>query len=103
MKTKSAGAFLTTTASLVVSLILAASIPLRLISNLIKPNGWRTALQVAMVISIFGGLIILITPLTHDGLSDAFRSTNIRWAGNHTGSGRYLLGGATRFRDFGRI
>ena len=25
------------------------------------------------------------------------------WAGDHTGSGRYLLGGATRFRDFGRI
>ncbi len=80
MKAKSIGAFLTTTASLVVSVILVASIPLRFISNLTKPNGWRIALQVAMFIFIFGALVISIAPLTHDGLSDAFRSTNIRWA-----------------------
>jgi len=103
MKSKSVGAFLTTTASLVISLILAASIPLRLISNLIKPNGWRTALQVAMVISIFGGLIILITPLTHDGLSDAFRSTNIRLAVGEDGDQFIQSVGLISFKILGAI
>lgn len=80
MKSKSLSAFLTSTASLLVSFILVVSVPLRFVLSLIKPIGWRTALELVMVIAIFFGLLLLIVPLTNDGLSDAFRSDNIHWA-----------------------
>ena len=85
MKSKHLGAFLTSTASLVISLILVISIPLRYILSFIKPIGWRTALELVMVIAILFGLLLLIIPLTNDGLSDAFRSTNIQWAKGEDG------------------
>lgn len=85
MKSKRLGAFLTTTASLVASFILAVSIPFRLILSLIKPSGWKTALEAAMAIAILFGLFMLLAPLTRDGLSDAFRSTNIQWVAGEDG------------------
>jgi len=84
-KSKHLAAFLTTTASLVTTLILAPTIPLRIIVSAIKSSGVRTVIQLAMIAGILFGLTVLISPLTRDGMSEAFKSTNINWATGEDG------------------
>lgn len=85
MKSKHLGAFLTTIACLVVTLILVPTIPLRIIVSAIKPKGLRFFIQFLMIACIVVGLMALVIPLTHDGMSEAFKSTNINWATGEDG------------------
>jgi hypothetical protein len=84
-KSKHLSALLTTAASLATTLILLPTIPLRIIVSAIKPSGIRFVVQLAMIAGILFGLTILVAPLTRDGISEAFKSTNINWATGEDG------------------